>query len=474
MANRLVHILKYIVFAVSLICFGYVLSTGSKVSSYGMPVIYYIGDQPVDLAQLEEMEEEEKSKDDKVSFASYGTLHSQDIINEDLGRTNTCDLMYIYGNSSLICTSTGELMNDDTDGCILSTAAAWKIFGESKVKGGKVLYNNKEYIIRGVLENDDPVMIVNVKALQTIKRRVSSSAYGDDYGDYEDSDDYDESDYDEDDSGNYDDEGGSDPSDISSLNFDKIIIKPSKTGVKRIEQIRVFENRWGYGSNKTDCQIYQRINTFLIYLIPALILIILMIRCLAVIIGNFYRPVRLILSVIITAILFVLFFIICGVTPSIPVDLIPNRWSDFEFWSKVISSVKDSIYHILYISKAEIELSFYSPILGMIAYEIAAVITFLISSFLFFTITGRKSKAYLVIIIVCLIELAVIYYFHTKGVALANIKLLLYLWPYYVLGYYLCQFNRNDKADDEEYGNESEEETHVFSYEDEKSYYDKL
>lgn len=100
-----------------------------------------------------------KALENYLPFTATGSLDQQTFTNNDLGKSLTCTLTYIYGSSENLCTSTGELMEDDLNGCVLSTKAAWKLFGESSITGGILTYNEKNYYVRGVYEDTNAVVI---------------------------------------------------------------------------------------------------------------------------------------------------------------------------------------------------------------------------------------------------------------------------------------------------------------------------
>lgn len=135
------HAGKYILLLIMLVCFGHILAMGTEIGGYGTPVIYYLK-EGYSLSIVQDMQKNERNW--RIIFPYSGRdLDQQTFTNDDLGKTLTGTLTYIYGSSENLCSSDGELMEDDLTGCVLSSKAAWELFGESAITGGIVTYNEK-------------------------------------------------------------------------------------------------------------------------------------------------------------------------------------------------------------------------------------------------------------------------------------------------------------------------------------------
>ena len=411
------HTGKYILLLLMLVCFGHILSTGTLINSYGTPVIYYLTDQPYNLDYVTNMKENDEALDNYLPFTAAGSMDNQTFSNPDLEKTLNCPLIYIYGSSALICNASGELLADDPTGCILSSGAAWELFGETSITGGTIAYNNKTYYVRGVYENESPGIIL--PAGTVFEKKMEESSPSGEYTPYD-----------------YIPAPGN--QDTNEASFDKIIVKPQnmeESGNIRSEYIQAFENRWGLGSNKTDCLIYQRLSSFFMMLIPALILIYVMVKGVCFTYSNRFKPFWMIGGILGLAVMFTAFFVICQTTPSIPSDMIPNRWSDFDFWGDLISTFKNSIQHILFLNKSEIELSYFKPLTGLIGYTMLCVILFFTAN-IFFRI--NNSQDFLIIMAgTCITELIAVYLLRSSDLIINTKQMLLYLWPYILVGKYI-------------------------------------
>lgn len=408
------HAGKYIFLLLMLVCFGHILSAGTLINGYGTPVIYYLDDSPYSLDFVINMKENDATLENYLPFTAVGSMDSQTFSNPDLNNTLNCQMIYIYGSSSLICSASGELLSDDLHGCILSSQAAWKLFGETNIIGGEIIYNDKTYYVRGVYENETPGIILPAQTVFAKDEENSSFA------------------------GSVQPDDMISPGGVQEIAFDKIVVKPEgsrESGSIRSEYIQAFENRWGLSNNKTDCVIYQRLTAFFMMLLPALIFIYVMIRGLHFTYCSRYKPFWMIGGIFGLTVMFLAFFIICQTTPSIPSDMIPNRWSDFDFWGDMIETFKTSIQHILFLNKSEIELFYFKPLTGLIGYAVIGVILFFVSNIGFKVNTVREF--FFVTAGTCITELIAIYLLRSSELVMNSKQMLLYLWPYLLVGKYI-------------------------------------
>lgn len=411
------HAGKYVLLLILLVCLGHIFAIGTTISSYGTPVIYYLNDT-YSLNTVQEMRKNDSELENYLPFTAVGNMDQQTFSNDDLGKSLTCTLTYIDGNSENLCTSDGELLEDDLTGCMLSTQAAWELFGESHIAGGHVTYNDKTYTVRGVYDDTNAIVILPAASIFAQKKTTAPNQ------------DQIPADTDAD-TGNSDDTMNT----SREVVFNKIVIKPGTEigdSATRTEYLQAFENRWSLNNNKTDCLIYQRLAAFFMFLLPVLMLLVPLIAGIRWIIINRYRPFWLITALIGLIIFIVAFFTIFQVKPSIPADLIPNTWSDFDFWSEKIKTLKNSIQHILFMDKSEVELGYFKPLTAMAGYSIAAIILFFVIQKWFKP--SRLKALYGMIVAVCITELVAVYILHRTGVSIEGKRMLLYLWPYFVIG----------------------------------------
>ncbi|MCC8149924.1 MAG: hypothetical protein LIO96_00245 [Lachnospiraceae bacterium] len=162
---------KYILLLLFLICFGYMLSLHASLSRSGAPVIYYLGENALSYDTLTSLREDANETAagagaaEHLSYTAVGTLENQTFSNEELKRSATGTLFLIDGCSANLVSATAELMEDDLSGCVLSTEAAWELFGETEVTGGEVICSGVSCEVRGVYEDTECVVILPAAVL---------------------------------------------------------------------------------------------------------------------------------------------------------------------------------------------------------------------------------------------------------------------------------------------------------------------
>ena len=406
---------KYLLLALMIWCLGHAFSLSSTLTDDRPPVIYYL-DDGMTLNQLKEMKDSEDALDDAVSFSSYGRMENQSFSNPELGRTMTGPALLLFGDSSLIFHSTGELFADDDAGCLLSSEAAWQLFGETFVSQGTISWQGKEYIVRGIFKDEKAQVVVKAP-----EKEIGPSA-------------------DLNEEGAFDEETPVDVSENNEVSFSRILIRPDSDSAKRMEIIHAFENRHGFGESKTDCSVYVRLGICLVFLIPAIIFFIYLWLAVSSLIALRFRPFWFVIGAAAAVAAFILFFVICQARPSVPADLIPNRWSDFNFWGEKITTLVDSIRHMLFAEKTEVELTFFRPVTDIAGYTVVSVILF----FAAFTAFSKALSDGHLLIMLCLsvlVEGFVIFLQLRAGLMMPHLRILICLWPLILA--ILCIFRKN-------------------------------
>ena len=235
-----------------------------------------------------------------------------------------------------------------------------------------------------------------------------------------------------------------DISQTDNVSFSRILIRPETDPARRMELIHAFENRHGFGQNKTDCSVYVRLGICLVFLIPAIIFVLFLWMALKRLIALRFRPFWCVAGVLAAVAAFILFFVICQARPSVPADLIPNRWSDFNFWGEKITTLLDSIRHMLFAEKTEVELTLFRPVTDMAGYILAAIILFFAALTAFAKAQVREHLLPMLCLCV-LVEGIVLYVMLKGGILMPHLRIMIYMWPYLLA--VLCIFGKNGLLD---------------------------
>lgn len=443
---------KYILLLLFLLCFGSMLSLQASLNDSNAPVIYDLADNPLSRETLASMREEEEASDaaETLSYTAVGTLGNQTLSNEVLGRSAEGTVFFINGSSSLLVSATGELMADDITGCLLSAEAAWELFGETKVSGGEILCDGISYEVRGVYEDSACAVLLPANAFA---RAASGSADDSGASDAEHTGDVGVPDGDAD--------------SLTELSFNRIIVMPGEnlSDAERSEAITLFETTGGFVGEKTDCRIYQQLSAFFVMLIPAILMICVAARGVAGLLKHRRRPFRFALVCMVLPAVFFLFFRIFQISPSVPANLIPNTWSDFDFWEEKIAELTAAIQHLLFQSKSEIELNYYEPLVQLAALAGTGIILLVITNLSFQLKHTEKHTEEAgagesdtqciqnesgwsnelrpltgMLFGTCITELIAVFLLQRWGITLVDKRIFLYLWPYFLIARYAVAF----------------------------------
>ena len=74
-----------------------------------------------------------------------------------------------------------------------------------------------------------------------------------------------------------------------------------------------------------------------------------------------------------------IFFKVTDIKISIPLDMIPNKWSNFEFWSKMGKEYKEKFEYVMYMKKYGIDVYNIENLLKSVLYSIFTIILFIVN-----------------------------------------------------------------------------------------------
>lgn len=205
-------------------------------------------------------------------------------------RNNECTAILVVGDSRLLFTEQNTLYKEDKQGCLLSSSSAIELFGSEQVEGLSVLFQGKEYVVRGVLDETQPLILVNAGETDTISLSyITSGKRG----------------------GNLE---------------NKILLLEQQQGVKGM--------MWNY-------KLLNRGIELLLW-IEAILIIAIFIRVLSTEENRF--------SNLIFRLLFWILVIVCGIK-LLSIQGWPTKWSDMLQWEQKIEELKIFLHFLIYEKK---------------------------------------------------------------------------------------------------------------------------
>lgn len=323
MIRSLKHIIRIILIFALIMCWGISLGYANNIESKDKIINFYFENDNYTVGLLESIGESKK----ELSFVGWREESLQSVTNPDLNRTaNDLDILLINGSSNLLVKGS-MLFKDDKEGCLIDEETSFKLFGSSNCLGRTIVYNEKSLIVRGILKGTKANMMLQL------------------------------------------------PED-SNLALKGLTIDGTGLTINKIEE---FKSQFGIQEMAINGGIYYIIAKTIAIIFPILALILILIRIIISIIKSRKKPILVViyLFMIITSIFIV--FKITNIKISIPLDMIPNKWSDFDFWSKMWKQYSEKIQYVMYMKKSGIDIYNIENLLKSVLFSIFTIILFVIN-----------------------------------------------------------------------------------------------
>ena len=323
MIRSLKHIIRIILIFALIMCWGISLGYANNIESKDKIINFYFENDNYTVGLLESIGESKK----ELSFVGWREESLQSVTNPDLNRTaNDLDILLINGSSNLLVKGS-MLFKDDKEGCLIDEETSFKLFGSSNCLGRTIVYNEKSLIVRGILKGTKANMMLQL------------------------------------------------PED-SNLALKGLTIDGTGLTINKIEE---FKSQFGIQEMAINGGIYYIIAKTIANIFPILALILILIKIIISIIKSRKKPILVViyLFMIITSIFIV--FKITNIKISIPLDMIPNKWSDFDFWSKMWKQYSEKIQYVMYMKKSGIDIYNIENLLKSVLFSIFTIILFVIN-----------------------------------------------------------------------------------------------
>lgn len=354
----------------------------------------YIKNSSLTATDITNMHKEEEKETDKLSFTGWKQLDDESISYPYLERSATVDILKVCGNSSLIVDAPMIFLGD-TESCILDEDTAYSLFGSLEVSGQKITYNERELT----------VIAVQNKLKDTIIMHTEND---------------------------------------SEENMDAIALELNEEGARTIKK---FNNRYAVSTNTTSTAVYSEVVESNIYynianiftlIIPLSIIILLLFNFIKVVKKSKRKPILFLVYTIVGCTFIGMFIALMEFKPSIPYDLIPNKWSDFDYWTTLLKGYKEKYETILYMKK-------YNMDIVLIQSMFKSIVCSIISIILFFNVRKRfkinnYDNLFIFLFAIIIFEFIAVLIVRMKfGLQISELRAWL-LIPYYYLGMYGISF----------------------------------
>lgn len=323
MIRYLKHIVRIILIFALIMCWGISLGFANNIGSENKTLNFYFENENYDTEIIKAI----KEADPELAVVGWAEEALQSANNPDLGKTaSDLDVLIIKGASDLLVKGS-NLFADDLEGCLIDSDTSYKLFGSSNCVGREIVYNDRTLIVRGILKGS--------------KANIMIQATED-----------------------------------SSQVLDGLTIDGTGLTLNKIED---FKMKFGINEMAISGNIYYIIAKFIALIFPIITLVLILIKVITSLFKSRNKPVLVSLYILMAIASIFIFFKITNIKISIPLDMIPNKWSDFDFWSKMGKEYKEKFEYVLYMKKYGVDIYNIENLLKSVLYSIFTIILFVIN-----------------------------------------------------------------------------------------------
>lgn len=284
---------------------------------------FYLLDDSNTMNKIDEL----KNLNDDLNILGWREDNNEKVLNKYLNReVENINVLTVKGKLSLLIQSQ-TLLEDDVKGCLIDKETAYKLFGDTNVIGNKIMYKNRELTIVGMHNDSLNNIIVN----------------GDDE---------------------------------ENLVLNGITIDVTGLSITEIEE---FKNQNLLDSVNLSGKLYYNLAKNISLLLPTLALSIVLFKLLKKVYRDRRKPLKIILYIISTLIIIFLFTKIININIEIPLDMLPNKWSDFEFWSILFKEYKEKYEYVINMKKYGFDIYNINNLLISTIYSTISIVLFVLN-----------------------------------------------------------------------------------------------
>ena len=324
MIRYLKHIVRIILMFALIMCWGISLGYANNIESNNKTLNFYFENDKYNLELVNSIKESEK----ELAVVGWAEESLQSATNLDLGKSaSELNVLAIKGSSNLLVKGS-NLFADDLEGCLIDNDTSYKLFGSSNCIGREIVYNDRTLVVRGILKGSKSNMIIQIP-------------------------------------------------DDSMKALDGLTIDGTDFTLNKIED---FKMRFGISELAINGNVYYMLAKFISMIFPIIALVLILIKVISSLFKSRNKPVLVGIYIIMALTFVFIFFKVTNIKISIPLDMIPNKSSDFDFWSKMGKEYKEKIEYVLYMKKYGVDIYNIENLLKSALYSIFTIILFVINS----------------------------------------------------------------------------------------------
>lgn len=118
-------------------------------------VAYLNGQDTIDFQELKEKQEELA-----CLIGGYQVNESQQLNGYESRRERQADVVRVNFESDCLFSCGAQLHTEDVSGCLLDSDTMYTLFGTGHPSGQVVLWQGRQYTVRGILHSEQPLMVI--------------------------------------------------------------------------------------------------------------------------------------------------------------------------------------------------------------------------------------------------------------------------------------------------------------------------
>ncbi len=325
-------------------------------------VEFYL-EQPINGREAAEIlrRDEEFARDDSQEkseaisgFCIWGEKRQAALTNDHLSRSTEADLILFCGDIELLFEGCRVPAKDDAEGCLVDERTAWELFGDSQITGKEISYEEKPYIIRKVIPGERKLAVFPADSMAA---RTSGASGG--WGAGKGSGEQNQKEQ------NQEEQNQEEQRCLSRIT----VLKPEEMSMHDLKS--VLSGQYAVDAELLDLQLLRGVSGFFVLLVPVF-------TC-AVVLRYFYHCCKrqqgwmgkAVMAAAALVLLLLAFFLIKRWV-RIPMDYIPEKWSDFAFWAELWKEKAECMEDLIKIRKSILDMKwidcfFKSIVLGILA-----------------------------------------------------------------------------------------------------------
>lgn len=315
-----------------ILCYGLAVFYNGKIMSDNPgTATAVLTDSRLDAKSALAVQKAEQKQDNPLPFTIWGEKENARLSNKKYQRSSSATAVLVCNNPQLLFNGTAALAPDDKNGCLIDEKTAYELFGSTDVAGKQLEYLDRKLTIRGLLKGiDDERQLVVMQA------------------------------------------------DGEEQNLDSITMKVPE-GSETENTVNEFLMRHSLDGKIMNLDLLKGITRILILILPVLFAFGIMITLLQY--AREEKGQGISSYIWWGAVIVLLVMTIWGISRfiTIPKEMIPTKWSDFDFWTNLWKKKEEDFLFLIQSAKHQPQIDMILSFFHCVFFSMLSIILYFIS-----------------------------------------------------------------------------------------------